>query len=75
MIISGHGGTILQPSCNYVVDNFNRYNTVILTDGYCDNLDLSKLKGRVLIISIGVKVPISRSNGKVKQICVDINHT
>ena len=73
MRISGMGGTILQPSCDYVVEHFNQYNTCILTDGYCDNLDLSKLRGRVLIISIGVKVPISRSNGKVKQICVDIN--
>ena len=73
MKISGMGGTILQPSCDYVVEHFNQYNSCILTDGYCDNLDLSKLRGRVLIISIGVKVPISRSNGKVKQICVDIN--
>jgi predicted metal-dependent peptidase len=73
MRISGMGGTILQPSCDYVVEHFNQYNSCILTDGYCDNLDLSKLRGRVLIISIGVKVPISRSNGKVKQICVDIN--
>lgn len=73
MKISGMGGTILQPSCDYVVEHFNQYNTCILTDGHCDNLDLSKLSGRVLIISIGVKVPISKSNGKVKQICVDIN--
>ena len=73
MKISGMGGTVLQPSCDYVVEHFNKYNTCILTDGYCDNLDLSKLNGRVLIISIGVKVPIARSNGKVKQICVDIN--
>lgn len=73
MMISGLGGTALMPAVEYVVDNFNQYNTCILTDGYCDNLDLSKLKGKVLIISIGVKVPIARSNGKVKQICVDIN--
>ena len=73
MVISGLGGTALMPAVEYVVDNFNQYNTCILTDGYCDNLDLSKLKGKVLIISIGVKVPIARSNGKVKQICVDIN--
>ena len=73
MVISGHGGTVLQPSVDYVVDNFNKYNTVILSDGYCDNLNLSKLKGKVLVISIGVKVPISKSNGKVKQICVDID--
>ena len=73
MKISGLGGTALMPAVDYVVENFNQYNNCILTDGYCDNLDLSKLKGKVLIISIGVKVPIARSNGKVKQICVDIN--
>ena len=73
MVIAGHGGTVLMPSVNYGVEHFNKYNTCILTDGYCDNLDLSKLKGKVLIISIGVKVPISKSNGRVKQICVDID--
>jgi predicted metal-dependent peptidase len=73
MKISGLGGTALMPAVEYVVENFNQYNTCILTDGYCDNLDLSRLKGKVLIISIGVKVPIAKSNGKVKQICVDIN--
>ena len=73
MKISGLGGTALMPAVDYVVENFNQYNTVCLTDGYCDNLDLSKLKGRVLIISIGVKVPITKSNGKVKQIVVDID--
>ncbi len=73
MKISGLGGTVLTPAVEYVVQNFNQYNTCILTDGYCDSLDLSKLKGRVLIISIGVKVPVTRTNGKVKQICVDIN--
>ena len=73
MKISGLGGTILMPAVKYVEENFNKYNTCILTDGYCDSLDISKLRGRVLIISIGVKVPISKSNGKVKQICVDLN--
>ena len=72
MKISGLGGTALTPAVDYVVENFNKYNTCILTDGYCDSLDLSKLHGRVLIISIGTKVPITKSNGKVKQICVDI---
>lgn len=69
--IKGLGGTILTPAVQLVADKFNEYNTCILTDGYCDSLDLSRIKGRVLIISIGVKVPISRSNGKVKQILVE----
>lgn len=71
LVIKGLGGTILQPAINMVVSDFNQYNTVILTDGYCDSLDLSKVKGKVLMISIGVKVPISRTNGKVKQILVE----
>ena len=73
MKISGLGGTCLQPACDFVVENFNQYNTVILSDGYCDSLLLDKMKGKVLIISIGVKVPITKSNGKVKQIVVDID--
>ena len=71
MVIKGLGGTILQPAIDLVADQFNEYNTVVLTDGYCDSLDLSKIKGRVLMISIGVKVPISRTNNKVKQIMVE----
>ena len=73
MVIKGLGGTILQPAIDLVADQFNEFNTVVLTDGYCDSLDLSKIKGKVLMITIGVKVPISRSNGKVKQIVVDVN--
>jgi hypothetical protein len=73
MKISGLGGTALMPAVDYVGEHFNQFNSVILTDGYCDSLDLSKLKGRVLIITIGVKVPITKSNGKVKQIVVDID--
>jgi predicted metal-dependent peptidase len=73
MKISGLGGTALMPAVDYVVEHFNKYNTCILTDGYCDSLDLSKLNGKVLIISIGTKVPIAKGNNKVKQIVVDID--
>lgn len=69
--IKGLGGTVLQPAIDMVAEQFNEYNTVVLTDGYCDHLDLSKIRGRVLMISIGVKVPITKSNGKVKQIVVE----
>lgn len=71
--IKGLGGTILQPAINMVAEDFNEFNTVVLTDGYCDSLDLTRIRGKVLMISIGVKVPISRSNGKVKQILVERN--
>lgn len=70
-VIKGGGGTILQPAIDYVVDNFNNTNLVVLTDGYCDNLDLSKINGNVLMISIGDKVPIRKTNGKIKQILVE----
>lgn len=69
--IKGLGGTVLMPAVEYVVDHFNQFNTLILTDGYCDSLDLSRVKGNVLIISIGTKVPISRTNNKVKQIVIE----
>lgn len=70
--IAGLGGTMLMPAVKYVEDHFNQYNTLIITDGYCDSLDLSKLQGNVLMITIGVDVPIAKSNGKVKQIKVDL---
>ena len=70
--IKGLGGTVMQTGIDYVCKNYNQYNTVLLTDGYTDSLNLSKLKGKLLIISVGVKVPISVSNGKVKQIVLDV---
>jgi predicted metal-dependent peptidase len=69
--IAGLGGTMLMPAVKYVEQNFNQYNTLIITDGYCDSLDVSRLQGNILIISIGVDVPIAKSNGKIKQIKVN----
>jgi predicted metal-dependent peptidase len=71
--IKGLGGTMMQTGIDYVVEHFNEFNTVLLTDGYTDSLDLSRLKGKLLIISVGVKVPIAKSNGKVKQIVIEGN--
>jgi len=71
--IAGLGGTMLMPAVKYVEDHFNQYNTLIITDGYCDTLDLSKLTGNVLLITIGVEVPIAKTNGKVKQIKVSVD--
>lgn len=69
--ISGLGGTIMQTGIDYVVENYNAYNTVLLTDGYTDSLDCSRLKGKLLIISMGKECPILKSNGKIKQIVVN----
>jgi predicted metal-dependent peptidase len=71
--IKGLGGTCLQPMIDYIVEHHNNCNSVFLTDGYTDNLDCSKLKGKLLIISVGVKCPIKRTNGKVKQIVLEAN--
>ena len=72
--IKGLGGTCLQPMIDYIVENHNDCNTVLLTDGYTDTLDFSKVSGRVLVISVGVPCPISKTNGKVKQICIENTH-
>lgn len=69
--IKGLGGTCLQPMIDYIVEHHNDCNSVLLTDGYTDTLDFTKVKGKVLIISVGVKCPIKKSNGKVKQIVLD----
>lgn len=60
--IMGLGGTILQPGIDLITNSkeYNKYNTVILTDGYCDTLDMSKLNGNVLGVSCGDTIPISR---------------
>ena len=71
--IKGLGGTIMQTGFDYVAEHFNEFNTVLLTDGYTDSLDLSRVKGNVLIISVGTKCPISKSNGKLKQIVLEPN--
>ena len=68
--IKGLGGTILQPGIDLIVEKFNKSNLLILTDGMCDKLDLSKVKGNILVISVDKEVPIAQTNGKVKQIIV-----
>lgn len=69
--IKGLGGTCLQPMLNYIADNFNDVNNLLLTDGYTDSLDFSRIKGKTLILSIGTECPISYDNGKVTQIILE----
>jgi predicted metal-dependent peptidase len=71
--IKGLGGTCMQPMIDYIVEHHNDCNSVMLTDGYTDTLDFSKVKGKFLIISVGVKCPIGRDNGRVKQIVIEAN--
>ena len=68
--IVGLGGTTLQPAIDFQVSDkvLKQMNTVILTDGYTDSLDCSKLK-KTLILTIAKKCPII--SGNVRQICVE----
>ena len=71
MKIRGLGGTTLMPGLDFISDPKNKihmYNNVILTDGYTDNLDFSKIKTKTLILSTASKCPISHDNGRVKQV-------
>ena len=71
MKIKGLGGTVLQPGLDFITDRKNKismYNLVILTDGYTDSLDFSKVKTKTLILSTACKCPIAHDNGRVKQI-------
>ncbi len=69
--VRGGGGTVLQPGIDYIKEKYPRYNTLILSDGYTDSLDFSGYSGKVLIISNARECPISKSNGKVKQIVIE----
>lgn len=74
MDIKGMGGTVLQPAIDLITSSkeYNKFNTVILTDGYCDTLDLSRLNGRVLAITCGTDIPLSSSAKKgYKQIVIE----
>ena len=68
--ILGLGGTELQPAINFInnTKELKYLNTLILTDGYTERLDTSKLK-KCLILSVGSKCPIS--GGNPRQICID----
>lgn len=69
--LKGFGGTILQPAVDLLAKDFNQYNTVVLTDGYTDQLNFSKHSGKVLIITAGSECPISHKPKKgLKQIIV-----
>lgn len=63
--ISGLGGTSLQPGVDYVANNkkLNKFNTLILTDGYCEKYLSTKALNKVLLISLGKKVEMD-SNAK-----------
>lgn len=67
--VAGGGGTELQPGVEYATKNFPGLPIVVLTDGYCDQLNLSKSPHPGLIISTGVEVGIL--GGRAKQIVLE----
>lgn len=67
--IKGGGGTELQPAIDFYLDNedIQDSNLLILTDGYTDTLDFSKVNNNVLIISCSKECPLHDSYDNVEQ--------
>lgn len=78
VVIHGMGGTILQPAIEYVSEIKNKlfnFNTLILTDGYTDTLDFTKINTKTLILSTGTKPSIVDIKGNVKIIIIDTKNS
>jgi len=73
MKIHGLGGTTLTPGLQYIVADkkLNKLNTVILTDGYTDSLDITGIKGKILVLSTNTECPLVYNSSKIKQIIID----
>lgn len=68
--LKGFGGTVLQPAIEYIKADkeLKQINTLVLTDGYCDSLDFSELKGRKMIITTHELVRYKGANVKQKKL-------
>jgi len=68
--IVGLGGTVLQPAIDFISSKkeLRMLNTLILTDGMTDHLDVSRLR-KTLILTIGRKCPIK--DGNPRQIVIE----
>ena len=68
--IKGLGGTTLQPGIDFITNNkeLNKYPTIIITDGFCDNLNTEKLKYKTLLLTTNITPNI---NGKCKVIKIE----
>lgn len=71
--IQGLGGTVLTPAIEYIAQDkkLNSLNTVILTDGFVDVLNFSRIKGKTLILSTEKTCDIANNSNSVKQIIID----
>lgn len=68
--LSGFGGTDMQEAFDLIAKDYNNYNTVLLTDGYFDAIDMAKIKGKLLVLTTGAEVEVLNNKRKVKQILV-----
>lgn len=64
--ICGLGGTTLQPGLDYIAEKFPKYNTCIITDGYTDTLDCSRLN-KTIVVTSDAEPPVI-GNVKIVQI-------
>jgi len=71
MSIEGLGGTTLQPGFDFIKSNrvLKNYNTLVLTDGYCDNIDNTNMR-KILVLTVGDQVQFNHPE-VVKQIKID----
>lgn len=70
--IKGLGGTILQPAIDLILESYNNLNTLILSDGYCEELDLRGIKGNVLVLTTGKEITFHNcGRNKVKQVIIE----
>lgn len=62
--LMGFGGTELQPGIEYYKNdkNLSQMPLLILTDGYCDHLNLNGVTQPCMVITVGIKVQISGKN-------------
>jgi hypothetical protein len=62
-----------RPKLQYIAKNkeLNKYNTVLLTDGYTDTLDYAGVRGKILVLSTGDYCPVVQNSNQLKQIIID----
>lgn len=65
-----YGGTELKPGVDFILKEYGNENILILTDGYCDELDLGRFK-KALIISVGIEVNVYNKPSYFRQIVVN----
>lgn len=68
------GGTVLNPGIDFICDHKNgisKYPTVIFTDGYTDELKISKFRQKCIVMTTGTIPPLDSKNNLVKVLKID----